>query len=352
MLTLCAYILLQFELCFASPPDCLLLLQADPAAAGSLVKALQRSAASSTGSTKRSKSPSATSAATLAAAGLFKWELTMHVGINTGSMQRCSQVTVPTRPDYRLLAHSGTVSNVHPLLLALSPKPLALGLVQAEQVKQLLSSFAWEEECAVATVLLPLAVLETSPAWARYITLCAVSEDGLEAVSESSQLSALTCRTVSVQPWRPLQAPRQMQVDCSLLDAAGVGGSVGAEGSGWRSHVVVRPDAVDVEVLAPAAIAAGASVKVAVTHTACWQLTVTVGETGSGQGSGSSKKAEQGGTAAGQQAVGKVLAGLVKAGEHTVQLPDGVFASGVELKSSTRLSRALGLLCIAVTPGA
>lgn len=113
-------------------------MQADPAAAGSLVKALQRSAASSIGSTKRSKSLSATSPAALAAAaGLFKWELTMHVGINTGSTQRCSQVTIPTRPDYRLLAHSGTMSNVHTLLLALSPKPLGLGLVQAEQVKQL-----------------------------------------------------------------------------------------------------------------------------------------------------------------------------------------------------------------------
>lgn len=196
-----------------------------------------------------------------------------------------------------------------------------------------------------------MAVLETSPAWAKYITLCALSEDGLEAVSESLQLSGLECRTVRVQPWRSLQAPRELQLDCSLLDAAGVGGGGGAGVSGWRSRVVVRAGAVDVEVMAPAAINAGASVKVAVAHTDCWQLTVTVGETGSGQGS-SSKKADQGGSAAVQQAIGKALGGLVKAGEHTVQLPDGVFASGYKLKSSTRLSRALGLLCIAVTPGA
>jgi hypothetical protein len=107
----------------------------------------------------------------------LKWELTMHVSINAGSMQSCSQVTVPTRPDYRLVPHS--IPKQHPMLLALSPKPLGLGVVQASQVKQLFSSFAWHEELAVAVTLLPAAVMETSPAWARYITLCAVSEQGL-----------------------------------------------------------------------------------------------------------------------------------------------------------------------------
>jgi hypothetical protein len=317
-----------------------LLLQADATAAASLIKTLQRSAAGSSTTTKLSK-PSVKAAAALAAAGLFKWELQMHVAINTGSMQHCSQVTIPTNPGYRLLAHSGMMAQTHPLLLALGPKPLPLGVVQAEQVKQLFSSFAWDEELAVATVLLPVAVLESSPAWARYITLCAVSNSGLEAVSESSQLLQLAHRRVGVQPWRSLPELRQQQLDCSMLDVLAAGDEARAL-AGWRSHVVVGQGAVVVEVVAPAAIDAGVSVKVAVTDT---QLTVTISEGGSGQSS-SSSKATQGSVTTGQQAV---CGGLVMLGEHSVQLPDGVFVSGGKMKSSTRLSRAMGLMCIAVT---
>jgi hypothetical protein len=314
-------------------------LQATPVAAGSIIKALQRSAAGSTTNSKLSKPPAKASAA-IAAAGLFKWELQMHVAINIGAMQHCSQVTVPTRPGYRLLAHSGMMTETHPLLLALSPKPLPLGVVQAEQVKQLFSSFAWHEELAVATVLLPVAVLDSSPAWARHITLCVVSDAGLEAVSESSQLSELAWKKVGVQPWRGLPAMQQQRLDCSMLDAAGAGDADRAS-AGWRSHVVMGQGAVVVEVAAPAAIGAGASIKVAVSDT---QLTVTIGEGGQGLSSSSSKATK--GSSAGQQAA---AGGLVMAGEHSVQLPDGVFVNGGKLKTSTRLSRALGLMCIAVT---
>ena len=102
-----------------------------PSAVGPLVKALLRSAAAAAvGGSSGSKGAAAAEAAA-AAAGLFKWELTMHAAINTGSMKSCSQVTVPTRPEYRLVPHS---TQPHPMLLALSPKPLGLGTVQASQV--------------------------------------------------------------------------------------------------------------------------------------------------------------------------------------------------------------------------
>jgi hypothetical protein len=101
-----------------------------PSAAGPLVKALLRSVAAAVGGSSTSKGAAAAEAAA-AAAGLFKWELTMHAAISTGSMKSCSQAMISTRPEYRLVAHS---TQPHPMLLALSPKPLGLGAVQATQV--------------------------------------------------------------------------------------------------------------------------------------------------------------------------------------------------------------------------
>lgn len=319
-----------------------LLAVSAPAAAGSMIKALLRSSAAAAASSSSSSSKSERSPSS-AAAGLFKWELTMHASI--GSMREAVQVTLPTQPGYRLLPH--TVPHPHPLLLALSPQPLDPGQVVAVgQVKQLFSSFGWDGETAVASVLLPPAVMETSPAWARYITLCVVSEGGLEAVAASAVLSGLDSRRVAVTPPRALPEWRQLQLDCSLLDAAISGGDVGgnsssSKGREWRSQMlVVGPGRVVVDVLAPAALDAAAAVRVAVTPTG--QLTVTVGDP--------SSKAAQGG------GVGEVVGGLLCAGEYTVQLPGSVFGGGQaevgqKLRSSTRMSRALGLLSVTVCGG-
>jgi hypothetical protein len=241
------------------------------------------------------------------------------------------------------------------MLLALSPKPLSLGTVQAVQVKQLFSSFAWDEELAVATLLLPTAVTETSPAWTRYVTLCAVSEEGLEAVSESVVLSKLAHKTVPVQPWRGVG---QLQgggtaagLDCSLLEAAGAWGSGststagkdGADGvdDGWRSWLAVGAGCVVVDVLAPGPIDSAAAVKVAVTPS---QLTVTVGDRGA-TGKSSSKGSSSG---MGQQGSARQESQAVRVGEAVVVLPLGLFGDGCKLKSSTKLSRAMGLLSVKV----
>jgi hypothetical protein len=252
------------------------------------------------------------------------------------------------------------------MLLALSPKPLSLGIVQAVQVKQLFSSFAWDEELAVATLLLPTAVTETSPAWGRYVTLCALSEEGLEAVSESLLLSALAQRSVPVQPWREATQLQGVAssggLDCSLLDTAGVWGTVGnnsvaaADGEdsdasggqqGWRSllsGVGEGSQGLVADLLAPGPIDTAAAVKVAVTPS---QLTMTLSgggrSTGKSSSSSSSSRGSNGRGQAGQ-------AGQhVQEGEAVVSLPAGLFGEGSKLRSSTKLSRAMGLPSVKVT---
>ncbi|WIA33215.1 hypothetical protein OEZ86_006361 [Tetradesmus obliquus] len=100
-------------------------------------------------------------------AALFKHELTLHAGINAGRITSCASIAYPACPGLRLIAHKE-----HPLLLALSPSPLQPGLANLSNIKQLFSSFAWAEDMAVATLLLPESVAEACPSWARYITLC------------------------------------------------------------------------------------------------------------------------------------------------------------------------------------
>ena len=195
---------------------------------------------------------------------------------------------------------------------------------------------------------------ETSPAWARYVTLCVGSEEGLEAVSESVVLSTLAHRTVPVQPWMRVG---QLQgagtaggLDCSLLEAAGAWGSgstsTAAEdgaAEGWRSLVAVGAGCVVVDVLAPGPIDSAAAVKVAVTSS---QLTVTVDERGT-PGNSSSNSGQRGSAGKGEAAAagGK----MVHAGEAVVVLPVGLFGDGCKLRSSTKLSRAMGLLSVKVT---
>lgn len=91
--------------------------------------------------------------------------------------------------------------------------------------------------------------------------------------------------------------------------------------------------------LAPGPIESAAAVKVAVSHS---QLTVTLG---AAQGSSSGSA----GRMAGGQGTGSTAAGLVCQGEVVVGLPAGVFVEGCRLRSSTKLSRAMGLLSVRVS---
>jgi hypothetical protein len=76
------------------------------------------------------------------------------------------------------------------------------------------------------------------------------------------------------------------------------------------------------------------------------QLTVTVGT----RSSSSSKGGQGVGGGQAESKEGAATAGkIVQDGECVIALPAGVFAKGAKLKSSTKLSRVMGLLSVMVT---
>ncbi|KAF6265776.1 hypothetical protein COO60DRAFT_762041 [Scenedesmus sp. NREL 46B-D3] len=281
----------------------------------------------------------------LGPAALFKHELTLHAGINTGKVKACVSVNYAASPGIRLIPHKE-----HPLLLALSPYPLQPGLVGLSSVKQLFSSFAWDEDVAVATLLLPESVAEKCPSWARYVTLCVVSGAGVEAVGVSKQLlelAAAAART-EVQPWRPLPAAVQpqallRQLDCSLLQQVGApSDSSSSSRSAWQSvvHAVPGAEQVLVDVLAPSAVHAGAAVKAVV---CAGVLTVTLSEAPAKQSAKpNTVKQEQGADASSSSAA---AAASLKEGQFSVQLPHGAVGNP---PAATKMSRSLGLLAVRV----
>jgi len=265
-------------------------------------------------------------------------------GINAGSVERCVRITYPANPGLNLLGHDET-----PLLLALSPEPLMTGPVSWDAVKQLFSTFVWDEDMATATVLLPPEVVQSCPRWAAYITLCVASDNGLESVGKSRQLASLLASAkasgthkgfVAVRPWlKPLCSAKQLQfeqpgellLDCSLLDKVGKSGR-----NSWESvsHREAATAQLIVDILAPSAIHKDALVQVLVKH---GQLTVSIT-------AGKEKK----GLNRAKPARAKGAAGLCEA-QYSKELPPGV-ADGEDGQPAVavKLSRALGLLSVRV----
>jgi hypothetical protein len=162
-----------------------------------------------------------------------------------------------------VLMHCGTA------LLALGTQPH-----QTAKHPAALQLFYMAREMAFATLLLPESVAEACASWARHVTLCVVSEAGVDAVGESKQLSeppgaAVRCE---VQPWRPLPAAVQpYTVGCRLLQQPLLlraaqqqhSSSSSSNRSSWQAAVHAAPGGAQVvlDVLAPAAIHADAAVK-------------------------------------------------------------------------------------------
>lgn len=227
-----------------------------------------------------------------------------------------------------------------PLLLALSRAPLAPGAVGLAAIGQLLTSFAWDEGMAAATLLLPESVAQACPASARFVTLCVVTNAGLEVVGESARLDELAAKAprLAVSPWRQLPAAvrshlaGQLLLDGGLLQQAGEPAASRA-GGGWQAAVHAGDAQAVVELLAPGPIHADAVVKVAV---ADGQLTVTLAP---GAAGGKAKKKQ---AAAGSSGDG---GGALQEGRFSMALPAGA-ADGPP--AATKLARSMGVLCMRV----
>eukprot|EP00775_Hariotina_reticulata_P005368 gene5368-5603_t len=273
--------------------------------------------------------------------GQFDWELTLHTGINAGKMQECISITYPANPGFNLVGY-----NEAPLLLALSPAPLTTGPVSLDAIKQLFSTFAWDEDMATATLLLPPEVQHSCPRWAAYITLCVASSHSLQAVGESQRLAPLLAPSkasthtgrVAVQPWlKPLQSSKQLQFeqpgkllqDCTLLEQV-----VRSDRCSWQSVCHMEPASAQliVDILAPSAIHKDAVVQVVVGQ---GQLTVSLT-------AGKEKK----GVGKAKHLGGQGSTGLCQA-SYLVQLPPGADGESGQ-PAAVKLSRALGLMSVRV----
>jgi hypothetical protein len=220
-------------------------------------------------------SPLPLAAAAAAVRVRVRRELGMHALAQAGRGQPAARLTYRTQPGLRL---KGLQSS--PLLLALSRGPLPLGPVHKGAAKQLVSSFAWDEDSADAHFLLPSDALAQCGAW--HVTLCAAVEGrGLLAVSPSARLDALpaaaaaaapgTATGTSAQqpaarpPWRALPGPPRLgELDVGLVarvagraasqeqqqqPGVGVGGAPAA--GCWRAAVHADGSGVTVDVEAP-----------------------------------------------------------------------------------------------------
>jgi hypothetical protein len=198
----------------------------------------------------------------------------MHALAQAGRGQPAARLTYRTQPGLRLVGLQSS-----PLLLALSRGPLPLGPVPQGAAKQLVSTFAWDEDSANAHFLLPSDVLAQCGAW--NVTLCAAVEGGgLLAVSPSARLDALPAAApatgTSAQqpaaqqpaprpPWRALPGPPRLgELDVGLVarvagraasqeqqqqPGVGVGGAPAA--GCWRAAVHADGSGVTVDVEAP-----------------------------------------------------------------------------------------------------
>jgi len=238
---------------------------------------------------------------------LFSWELTMHA-------PRSELVLLSLRLDAggssRLLRHA-----VNPLLIALSDKPLSMGSKkQLGSVKQLLSSFHWDEDSGFATFLLPATIVAKCPS--LHATLSAVGPDGLDVVFASRRVADLPSLPQAAA-WRAMRPPhQQLGLDMSVLERVGVA-AAGQSSPGWLAAVARTPSCLAVDCLAPSPIPAGARVSACVVDGA---LRITVHHQDN----------------------------LGEDDSFSVQLPAGA-AEGQPV--GTKMSRKLGLVCTQVIYG-
>ena len=142
-----------------------------------------------------------------------------------------------------------------------SSGPLAQGCpLPRAAIKQLISSFEWDEEMGVAHWLLPDSLLQQCGSW--HVTLC-VLKDGsanspaeLLAVGVPASLSSLSAVAVDVTPWRciaPAGARSAAWLNMDLIDQAGpVGTASRAKPGCWQYQLgCVSPTGVTIDVLAP-----------------------------------------------------------------------------------------------------
>lgn len=238
-------------------------------------------------------------------AALFRQELQLHAGLQSGSVGRVRWLRYRADAGYRLLwrQHCGTAGL----------KPASL--------RCLISAFIWDEDAGEAWFLLPSEPAGAAPA-GGFVTLCVLSQAGLEAVGVPLPLAKLEAAEVAaplLRPWRALPWLQDRQLELQLVEAAVARGGERGSSIGWQSAVCSSAELVVVDLLAPGAVPADAKVEVAVAGSA---LVVTVKEA----------KAGRGGGAGGWW--------CTAAGTFSVALPDGV----VQGPAAARMSRPLGLL--------
>ncbi len=167
-------------------------------------------------------------------AQLFKWELTLHAQLQAAGRTApvaVRRVSYDAQPGIALLA----VGSV-PLVLAFSKEGLACGAevpvgggAGGSVVKQLMCAFAWDEEHAVAHVLLPAGIVEQCGTW--HVTLCAVGGAGQgKGKGQAAGTLVVLGRSVMVRELKEVAGAVGRQ-------AGGGGGGGGVDAPvRWRLH--------------------------------------------------------------------------------------------------------------------
>lgn len=197
----------------------------------------------------------------------------MHAQLQSRRSLPLVHLRYEAHPGYRLVPYADS-----PLLLAFTRQALIPGTLPASAPKQLISSFAWDEDQATAHFLLPTSISEQCQEW--FVTLCAVVDsEGLCAVGISARLGSLPSKAVAagqgcatagaadaavannsaaqmlatggtgglataagVVPWRSLSSSIALHdQDMSLLDQVGVGAAAGSAGTAANPSTTQLP---------------------------------------------------------------------------------------------------------------
>ncbi|KAI9354633.1 hypothetical protein DFJ73DRAFT_775797 [Zopfochytrium polystomum] len=136
---------------------------------------------------------------------LFNWEMELHAAVQhpSSTRPRLVRLTYEAKPDISLLLHRG-----QHLAVALSKRPLLHELAgpgaaaAAKGELQLLASFAWDPELAVAAFALPESTLGAHGSWVA--TLCVWTEGGIVPVGQPAALGKLPAAPFAASAWRRL----------------------------------------------------------------------------------------------------------------------------------------------------
>lgn len=276
------------------------------------------------------------------AAALFKWELTMHAQLLARRGTEAAPLTLRrlsyhAKPGWALIRR-----DQDPLLLAVSREALPRGPMTVcgtgGLVKQLLASFAWDQDAATAHWLMAESILQQCGGW--FVTLCVMADDAegmastasragssggtglhLLAVGISTRLASLhgvlAEGTVAPVRWRPPVLP-PLQLERETVERLGV--SPGATERAWQGavHVCQRARCVIVDVLVGAPLPSVELAAVTATLDGC-RFIVRVKPNGGGSRG----------------------CGGIHEDEFAVQMPEGhVYGKVMDI----RLSRKQGLL--------